>query len=556
VKGNSYIPFMVRRGDGSTLSLDFTSMSALDSRFTFSRSSLATLVSSTGLVRYADHNLFTNTAWLGSTLPTNWALLIGTGTTTWNGDGSVTMTAVTNQRPAINHVTITTINPGLPHTFGYLATNVSGSPQISQIIASNVAGETYAINGVTVASTTVVQSNDLVSCTFTPTTTNVTARIGPGSSGLMSNTSVTASRTQFNIGTSLQSYVANTSTASAYHAPRFDYDPSTLSARGLLIEGSTTNRVLYSQTFATTGAGTPHWTEQHITRNSTNNTDPAGGSTALRITTSNPTGTLLNNVNLASAQRTFSIYLRRVSGTGNVELTLDGGTTWTAQSITSSWARYSITATSTANVGVRVVANGDSIELWGAQVEDGAGASSYIQTGTSTVQRAADSCDMTGSNFSSWFQSGTPYTMLFKYSMNNPADWAGSNADRGAGLLSASFSNPRVFINAAYRVASGSTDIGRFVRVYDSGTLDMAPSVLPAAASNTALVFAVNTNDAAVSAANQSLGTDASCTLLTGYTDFSIGRVSGSSGHLNGCIRQIKYWPTRLPDATLQSLTQ
>ena len=50
MKGNSYVPFMKRKGDGSTLNLDFTKMSALDSRFTFTRSTTATYIDSSGYV--------------------------------------------------------------------------------------------------------------------------------------------------------------------------------------------------------------------------------------------------------------------------------------------------------------------------------------------------------------------------------------------------------------------------------------------------------------------------------------------------------------------------
>jgi len=59
MKGNAYVPFMLRRGDGSTLSLDFTAMGeTLDSRFTFTRSSTtSTYINSSGLVATAGTNV-------------------------------------------------------------------------------------------------------------------------------------------------------------------------------------------------------------------------------------------------------------------------------------------------------------------------------------------------------------------------------------------------------------------------------------------------------------------------------------------------------------------
>jgi hypothetical protein len=51
------------------------------------------------------------------------------------------------------------------------------------------------------------------------------------------------------------------------------------------------------------------------------------------------------------------------------------------------------------------------IYAWGAQVEAGAFATSYIPTVASQVTRSADSAVMTGTNFSSWYNAseGTFY---------------------------------------------------------------------------------------------------------------------------------------------------
>ena len=146
-----------------------------------------------------------------------------------------------------------------------------------------------------------------------------------------------------------------------------------------------TNLVPFSETFETSGAasGFTNWADTNLTRTSTNNTNPISGTNALRITASAANATLLNNLALSSAARAFSIYLRRVTGTGNIQATMDGGTTWTPQAITSSWARYTFTATSTAHVGIRIVTSGDAIEVWGAQVEVGSGSTAYTATGNS-----------------------------------------------------------------------------------------------------------------------------------------------------------------------------
>jgi hypothetical protein len=335
--------------------------------------------------------------------------------------------------------------------------------------------------------------------------------------------------------------------------PRFDHDPTTLAPRGLLIEGQATNLLNWSESFATTGGTNNNWGYTDIS-DVGGKADPANGTTAIELEALNANATLISSAAIGtSAARTFSVWLRRVSGTGNIQYTQNNGTNWTTQAITSTWTRYSFTHTVDHQVGIRIVTSGDKIEIWGAQLEAGV-ASSYIPTGASQVTRAADSCVMTGTDFSSWFSAGSSYSMLFKYSLNSPSAFAGAGVDRACGVVSVSGGGNRTWMYAAYRTTSGSGNEGRFVRVFDSGTLDIIPATLPAAASNTSLAFAVNTNDAAISAANQSLGTDSTCTIQTGQNQIEIGKI-GSSHYINGCIGLIKYWPTRLPDATLQSLT-
>jgi len=176
---------------------------------------------------------------------------------------------------------------------------------------------------------------------------------------------------------------------------RFDHDPSTLAPRGLLVEGQATNLLNWSEAFATSGGTNNNWGDTNITRTSTNNTDPAGGTTALRITASAGNGTIISSAAIGtSAARTFSVWLRRVTGTGDIQYTQNNGTNYTTQAITSSWVRYTFTHTANHQVGIRIVTSGDAIELWGAQLETGSGASSYIPTDSSQATRVAEQGEM------------------------------------------------------------------------------------------------------------------------------------------------------------------
>ena len=92
-------------------------------------------------------------------------------------------------------------------------------------------------------------------------------------------------------------------------------------------------------------------------------------------------GTVLESYTATGGSMTFSVWLRRVSGTGNVDITMDTGTTWTTQAITTSWARYSITASPTAGArtaGIRVVTSGDVVQMFGTQVSDSASLDPYV----------------------------------------------------------------------------------------------------------------------------------------------------------------------------------
>jgi len=383
MKGNSYVPFLLRRGDGSTLSLDFTALGSLDSRFTFTRSTTATFINSSGYVES-----------------------IGAAT-----------------------------------------------------------------------------SND-------PT------------------------------------------------KARFDYDPTTLTARGLLIEGSSTNELTNNETFGT------GWTDSNITRDSTNNTSPRNDATALRVTASSANATIIRSAAIGtSAQRTLSVWLRRVSGTGNIQFTTNNGTAWTTQAITSSWVRYTFTATTEAQrVGFRIVTSGDSIELWGAQLETGSGASSYIPTGASQGQRASEVMYMDGTNFSAWWPSGqSEYSVYFAGDITRtPATtqfmWL---ARTGSGGLGTSLA--RHFVTTANSIRANNT------------INDLTSGLTATVGTRFRVAFAVKSGDSALYVNNGS--TTASVTASdTGLATTAAQIVFNPNSDVFQHIAALKFWPTRLLNATLQSL--
>ena len=350
------------------------------------------------------------------------------------------------------------------------------------------------------------------------------------------------------------------------NTPRFDYDPTAIGTpRGLLIEASANNLLNWSETFDTTGGAVNwNWSALNVTRGTVTTTNPTGASaTVIKVeetTTNGLHATLIVPTVLASTTYTFSVWAKAVERTF-VQLLENGGsgansmvnlstgaivsestagiTTVTAFG-TTGWYRISMRLTTiagqtTANCQLRLSTNGSTtsyagttgsgIYIWGAQLETGSGASSYIPTGASTGNRAADSCVMTGTNFSSWF-----------------------NATEGTFLAHAR----RIRTSDVGRIASANDNTAN--ESIDIGADTTGEFIVTA---NTAFKIAgaykLNDVQAALGGA---LGTaDTSLTIPT-VNQLMIGQQAGASPvYLNGTVSMLKFWPTRLSNAQLQALT-
>jgi hypothetical protein len=546
---NRTLPF--NAADGATLSLDFTELSALDSRFTFSRSSQATYINSSGFVAFADNNLIVNSTFGSSATPQAWSGSTGVNLTipAVGVRRAVTTTAAQNFIGSSNISTST----GLTYSSSVYINEVSGQHYANTLaVTANPTSVSYYRNGVAVGQFDTAQPG-FISMTWTASTAfGHGLRVGVGATGANVASAVcefTAPQTSRGTNT-LPTYIANESTTSAYYAPRFDYSPITLSPRGLLIEGSSTNELTNNETFGT------GWTDSNITRNSTNNTSPRNDATALRVTASSANATIIRSAAIGtSAQRTLSVWLRRVSGTGNIDFTTNNGTNWTTQAITSSWVRYTFAATSEAQrVGFRVVASGDSIELWGAQLEAGFQSSSYIPTGSSTVARSRDEMTMANISALNFNQTGgtvfmrleenprdrdtNPYFGQFEVSPSGRG-WAfarfNHSASSGRRMFPIAFSGPSTTLIA-------SSTVTRSV----SGEYKFATTLEPSVARMTVVV----------SGGSPVVTTATAGTLTTiGALKFNNTSESVATDFSSVWISQFEYWPTVLPSETLQSLT-
>lgn len=576
------------------LYLNFLSGS-LDSRITFSRGTQATLVDSTGKLTYAPNNLvtyseqFDNASWtkINATVSADTAVAPN-GTTTADkliGDTAaaghfIYQVAVPSAALGASYVCSIYIKAS-GYGFAFVGLNGTGYPAAAYISVNLSTGAVATTNGPVAASAATSVGSGWWRVSLAATTVaagSVQLDVRPSTDGVWANRNTAqngsdgvliwgAQVEQVTYQTTASTY--NATTSAAYYGPRFDYDPVTLAPKGLLIEEQRTNLLTYSAQFDNAA-----WTVTDVTVTANSIVSPDGTSNADTITEGSAGTAFISNgaATTSSATYTSSIFVKRGNtdwlrvgasdgtnsyfvwvntATGTLGGSSTGGTgVYTASSIVAAangWYRVTLTGALplTAN-GIRVnsaTANSSNTRvsgavyyLYGAQLEAGSFATSYIPTVASTVTRSADVATMTGTNFSSWYNqsAGTLIAEVQKFTPSATSTYAYE-------LLGASSS-----FSMRIRLA---TD-GRMQSV-DGGVVQVDTQIqtpVPATASKYAMAYSVN--DYAGAANGGTVGTDTSAT-VPAISSLSLGSAAVS----NLYIRSIRYYPTRLSNAQLQALT-
>ena len=322
--------------------------------------------------------------------------------------------------------------------------------------------------------------------------------------------------------------------------PRIDWFGQ--SCPGLLVEASGQNQALWSRDLSVSGT----WAASGITavRNAVGADGAASGATTLTATAAS--ATITQNISHASQSRIFSAYMRRVSGTGQIQLTTNGGTNWQTVTLTSAFAPFNSGAQTVASgqVGIRMIASGDVIEVDFTQAEVGPVPTSPIPTTSGTGSRAADVISASGALVSgligqtegtiyaevdvrNFTQTDRPIIQLFLDSNNRI-------------LLEAFFFSPTFGVKGSV-ITSGSSVANITFAITNSGIYKIA--------------LAYKQNDFAFFVNGTLRGTDTLGNLPSSLNAVHLGHNNGSS-QLSNYIRAAALYTTRLSNDQLAELTR
>jgi hypothetical protein len=372
----------------------------------------------------------------------------------------------------------------------------------------------------------------------------------------------------------------------APNVARFDHSPTTRESLGLLVEEARTNSIR-NNTMVGAVAGTPgtlptNWPFQAGGSGLSVSIVGTGTESGISYLDWRVSGTASANVSpticfdratAATGQAwTTSSYVRLAAGslTGVTAATLSL-IEETSGAVFVTGALYSIplptsaslisqrsTATRTLSGGATVglirtnltidVSSGSTVDvtlrIGLPQLEQGAFATSPILTSTATVTRAADVASITGANFTSWYNQaeGTFYGEFARSAIDTrfPATFTVSDNTR---------QNEIYIVTGQNGSAQGqfSVTTGNVLQAYLTVTGLAAPATNKVSGTFKLNDFIVATNGALSNA-------DTSGTIPTVDRAY-IGLRGDGAASINGTIKRLTYWPTRLPNAMLQAIT-
>jgi uncharacterized RDD family membrane protein YckC len=558
-----------------TLLLDFANTRALDPRITFTRASpavyydgITTAVAEQNLILYSQE--FQQTVWDAVTLGTT---VTPNTTVAPNGTTTADTLAFVATAYRYNSYTAGTLT-GRTFTFSCWVWTTTAKPVIGVRISNSSGTEATALQVSLTGTATRVSvtrtfggADTVIICGFD----NRSAQGGNNIAGSIvvwgAQLEERSTATAYNLTTTatITNYVPVLLTAAAGVA-RFDANPVTGSSLGLLIEGARTNLLLNSATQVNILNATVV----------TNVVSPAGtvSGNSINATASGSISYAGNGFAsfTAGTTYTFSIYVKKASFryvvvssnsasifNGAAVFDFDTGTlisgTGTITAVGNGWYRCSVSGSGTVSGpqslyalarsdpstnAVATFAGQTMLYSWGAQLEAGAFATTYIATAGTTQTREADVAVMTGTNFSSWYNAGEGTIQLaYTTAVTIPPSFPflvnicdASYFDNRICLSTNTFTNCRWGILVA-GVTQADNSAGNFVTANNTATWNMAYRL----------------NDLAASANGNPAVTD-TASLIPVCSQMFIGGSDQS-----GWFEKIVYYDVRLTNAQLATLT-
>lgn len=579
-----------------SLDLNFAGSKTLDPRITFSRASAATYYDGKTVAK-AEENLFTLSQEFSNSFWNKYDATVA-GSSTTAPDGTLTASKLSEASTASVSKRIDCTLPSFQST-NYTISIYAKSAELSYLRITeastgtartswfNVAAGTLGTTSPSHSATIIAVGNGWFRCsiaflasTVTPgpsfgisNADNVSVYAGNGSDGLHIWGAQLEQRSQVTAYTPtttqpITNYIPVLQTALA-GVPRFDHNPVTGESLGLLVEEQRTNLLNGSEDFTsgywTVDAGLSVVPSQILApdgKQTATLLKEDGASSARRLRRNMQQSaagdyTVTVYVKFAGRRRFRLIELSQIGG--NVEFDVVAGAVvatsaparnGTITPVGNGWYRCSATwaflASTPTNVFINILDdsgtqvykgnNYSGIYIWGAQLEAGAFATSYIKTEASQVTRAADSASMTGANFSSWYRQDEG-ALFVKYKVATVGVAPGmaiASADNGVAHGILLYKGLNAASITAYKgsvaVSIGSISASEFVASvvsYDSTQLS--------AAGNSTAVQTVT------------------ATSYPAPDRFRFG--SNWNGlNLTGYIKRLAYYPKRLTDAQLQAL--
>ena len=338
---------------------------------------------------------------------------------------------------------------------------------------------------------------------------------------------------QLNDGSTAKPYFPTTD---RLNVPRLTYQNGGGGCPSLLLEPQRTNLALYSEQYDNAA-----WTKQSGTSVTANQTISPDGTLNADLVVGNGSSGILQSGLIVSTttNNTKSIYLKGVSG-GEVVILKDPNVTIgnTICTLTTSWQRFTLSETQILGLAGIWVANIPSggIYVWGAQLEVGSYATSYIPTVASSATRIADDCTKSGIGA---LIGGTSGTVFFDIKTNPVLSSA--NYKQFCYYFDSVNAQSYLYLDGANKITTNS----------NWGSLFYNTALQPNTRYKVALVYALN--DFALYLNGVSVATTLSGTPKNNER-ISIGQLAGNE-NAEFVFNQYTHFPTRLTNAQLATLT-